>query len=100
VEKPKDVAQCVLFLISENSRFITGIDIAVDGGLTSVLVGALQFNLNELSRVKKEGERARDWLSKFEKVTCRQLVKIYSIVFAGIFCFSCNSSSLNIMTEK
>jgi len=67
VGKPKDVAQCVLFLISENSRFITGVDIAIDGGFISLLAAPLQFNSDELSRVKKEDERARDWLSKFGK---------------------------------
>lgn len=67
VGKPKDVAQCVLFLASENSRFITGADIAVDGGLTSLLAEPLRFNLDELLQIKKEGKKARSWLNKFEK---------------------------------
>lgn len=34
IGKPEDVANCVLFLCSEESAYITGQDIMVDGGLT------------------------------------------------------------------
>ena len=31
---PADVAEAALFLVAENSSFITGTDMLVDGGLT------------------------------------------------------------------
>jgi NAD(P)-dependent dehydrogenase (short-subunit alcohol dehydrogenase family) len=38
IGQPQDVAHCVLFLASDESSWITGQMIAVDGGLTSVLL--------------------------------------------------------------
>jgi NAD(P)-dependent dehydrogenase (short-subunit alcohol dehydrogenase family) len=37
---PKDVAEAILFLIGDGARQITGIDIPVDGGSTTTLMGA------------------------------------------------------------
>ena len=34
--KPEDIAAAALFLASDESRFITGIDLSVDGGLVAV----------------------------------------------------------------
>ena len=34
--KPEEVAAAAVFLASEESSFITGIDLPVDGGLTAV----------------------------------------------------------------
>lgn len=36
IGKPEDVARCALFLASEDSRFMTGQNLVVDGGLTVV----------------------------------------------------------------
>lgn len=38
---PEDVANAVIFLASDESTFITGVDLPVDGGLTSLAPSAL-----------------------------------------------------------
>lgn len=38
IGKPRDVAYAALFLASDEARFITGADLAVDGGYTSLIV--------------------------------------------------------------
>jgi len=63
----EDVAQLVLFLVSEKAKFITGADFIVDGGLTAMLAEPFRFDLDELWRVKKRGEEAKHWLAKFLK---------------------------------
>ena len=41
IGRPDDVAQAVLFLASERSAYITGQEIAVDGGFTRMLMGLI-----------------------------------------------------------
>lgn len=41
VGEPEDVANAVLFLASDEASFITGVDLVVDGGLTSLAASAL-----------------------------------------------------------
>ena len=36
IGEPEEVAQAVLFLCSENASFITGTDLAVDGGYSAM----------------------------------------------------------------
>ncbi|MBE3141864.1 MAG: glucose 1-dehydrogenase [Thermoplasmata archaeon] len=62
---PEDVAQLVLFLVSEKAKFINGADFIVDGGLTAMLAEPFRFDLDELWRVKKRGEEAQRWLVNF-----------------------------------
>ena len=35
IGKPKDIANTILFLLSNEGNYITGIEITVDGGLTA-----------------------------------------------------------------
>jgi len=35
VGEPEDIAYCVLYLTSDESRWVTGADFAVDGGTTA-----------------------------------------------------------------
>jgi hypothetical protein len=64
---PEDVAQLVLFLVSEKAKFITGADFVVDGGLLAMLAEPFRFDLDELLWVKKRGEEAQYWLANFLK---------------------------------
>lgn len=41
IGQPEDVANAVLFLASDEASFITGVDLVVDGGLTSLAASAL-----------------------------------------------------------
>ncbi|WP_109477375.1 SDR family NAD(P)-dependent oxidoreductase [Paraburkholderia sp. C35] len=41
IGEPDDVANAVLFLASDEASFITGVDLAVDGGLTSLAASAV-----------------------------------------------------------
>jgi len=38
VGKPEDIASLVLYLISDNSSFITGANFIVDGGMTRKMI--------------------------------------------------------------
>ena len=38
--EPSDIARSILFLASDESSWITGIDLIVDGGLTAGVVGS------------------------------------------------------------
>ena len=64
---PEDVAQLVLFLVSEKAKFITGSDFLIDGGITARLSEPFSLDLDKLSRVKKRGEEAQRWLANFSK---------------------------------
>ena len=35
IGRPEDVANAILFLLSDESQYITGIELIVDGGITS-----------------------------------------------------------------
>ena len=35
IGKPDDIANTVMFLLSDNSNFITGTEIVIDGGITA-----------------------------------------------------------------
>jgi hypothetical protein len=63
IGKPEDVARCALFLVSPDSRFITGADIVVDGGVMAMVAEPLRFNLEELLPVVEEGKKAAQWLA-------------------------------------
>ena len=41
--RPEDIAQAVLFLASDESSWITGIDLLVDGGISIQLTEAVHF---------------------------------------------------------
>jgi NAD(P)-dependent dehydrogenase (short-subunit alcohol dehydrogenase family) len=42
--EPADIANAAVFLASEESSFITGVDLPLDGGLTSLAASALLSN--------------------------------------------------------
>lgn len=56
---PEDIAYCALYLASDESRFVTGIDITVDGGLTAKLTLGTDIS-PELQRREKE---MQEWVA-------------------------------------
>jgi len=60
---PMDIAYCALYLASGESRFVTGTNMTVDGGMTAVLSHDI-----DLSPEMKEKEREmQEWLNSLEK---------------------------------
>ncbi|MEK7396918.1 MAG: glucose 1-dehydrogenase [Candidatus Poribacteria bacterium] len=60
---PIDIAYCAVYLASDESRFVTGTNITVDGGMTAILSHG-----TDLSPDMKEKEREmRDWLDNLRK---------------------------------
>lgn len=58
IGQPEDIAHCALYLASDDARFVTGINITVDGGMTAQL-----GNGPELAPELQEKERQmRTWL--------------------------------------
>lgn len=59
-----DVAWAVLFLASERARFITGVDLQVDGGETAALCQPAAVNLELYAELYREHQRVSAWLDK------------------------------------
>jgi len=60
---PIDIAYCALYLASDESRFVTGTNITVDGGMTAILSHG-----TDLSPEMKEKEREmHEWLDSLRK---------------------------------
>jgi len=61
---PADIAYCAVYLASDESRFVTGTNITVDGGMTAVLSHG-----TDLSPEMKEKEREmQEWLDSLGKM--------------------------------
>lgn len=49
---PEDIAWCALYLASEESRFVTGTNITVDGGMTAILNGSVPLGPEEQRKLR------------------------------------------------
>lgn len=59
---PKDVAYAAVYFASDESRFVTGSDLLIDGGLSALLAEPGALDMESLQRLYRESKEMRDWL--------------------------------------
>ncbi len=62
---PSDIAYCALYLASDESRFVTGANFTVDGGMTAVLSHGTGSDLD--TEIEEKEKEMRAWLNNLEK---------------------------------
>ncbi len=62
---PMDIAYCALYLASDESRFVTGTNITVDGGMTAILSHGHRADLSP--EMKEKEREMRNWLDDLLK---------------------------------
>ncbi|MBN1345658.1 MAG: glucose 1-dehydrogenase [Phycisphaerae bacterium] len=65
VGMPEDIAYCALYLASDESRFVTGANITVDGGMTAQLGQGFEKLPPELEARERE---MQEWLAKLREI--------------------------------
>ncbi len=66
IGKPKDIAYGAVYLGSEESRFVTGANLMIDGGLTSLLAEPPALDLKSLHDYYESSENMRKWFEDLE----------------------------------
>jgi NAD(P)-dependent dehydrogenase (short-subunit alcohol dehydrogenase family) len=61
---PVDIAYCALYLASDESRFVTGTNITVDGGMTAILSHGHRADMSPEMREKER--EMREWLDSLK----------------------------------
>lgn len=64
IGKSEDVGYAALYLASDEAGFVTGADLVVDGGLTSLLAEPPALDLKGLSEYYEQSEEMRAWLKE------------------------------------
>lgn len=65
----EDVAHAAVFMASDEARFITGADLVIDGGLTSLLAEPPALDMKNLSSYYQNSQEMRSWLSELDEKT-------------------------------
>jgi NAD(P)-dependent dehydrogenase (short-subunit alcohol dehydrogenase family) len=60
---PRDVGYAAVYFASDESRFVTGSDLLVDGGLTAVLPEPGALDMESLTRLHEDSREMREWFS-------------------------------------
>jgi len=62
---PSDIAYCALYLASDESRFVTGTNFTIDGGMTALLSHWTGVDLSP--EMKEKEKEMREWINNLEK---------------------------------
>jgi len=60
---PEDIAHCALYLASDESRFVTGTNITVDGGMTAKLTGPMDMS----PEMRQKEQEIREWFANLRR---------------------------------
>lgn len=60
---PEDIGKCAVYLASDESRFVTGANITVDGGMTALLAGPMRID----PEVARKIEEMHKWFADLQK---------------------------------
>ena len=66
IGRPSDIGYAAIYLASDEARFVTGADLIVDGGLTSVLAEPAGLNMKGLHDLYEQSEEMREWFSTLD----------------------------------
>ncbi len=66
IGKSEDVGYAALYLASDEASFVTGADLVIDGGLTSLLAEPPALDLQGLSEYYEQSQEMRAWLKEQE----------------------------------
>jgi NAD(P)-dependent dehydrogenase (short-subunit alcohol dehydrogenase family) len=67
IGRPSDVGYAAIYLASNESPFVTGTDLIVDGGLTTVLAEPAGLNMEGLHDLYEQSKEMREWFSTLEQ---------------------------------
>lgn len=67
VGQPEDIAYCAVYLASDESRFVTGANFMVDGGLTVRMAEYTGVSSEERDRPRAFWQEIRQWIEEMEK---------------------------------
>jgi len=67
IGRPSDIGYAAIYLASDEARFVTGTDLIVDGGETTVLAEPAGLNMQGLHDLHDQSEEMREWFSTLER---------------------------------
>ena len=66
IGRSEDVAYGVVYLASEEARFVTGADLLIDGGLTAQLTEPSGLDLESICEYYEKSKEMKEWLKSLE----------------------------------
>ena len=67
IGRPEDIAYCAVYLASDESRFVTGANCMVDGGLTARMAEHTGVPPEEREEARAVRQEIRQWIEEMEK---------------------------------